>query len=252
MVKIAQRGDEQKTYSILYPLIDKYDVYQHLMSYWSEIMQDDAYMIVADGWKAINDDKPNIDLIPAQIIINRYFKAESDLIEKLQADQEVVSRKLEELAEENSGEEGLLEEAKTDKGKITKASVKARLAVIKYDWDAKEEQKVLNEYLRLNEKESAASKKVKDAQMKLDRMVTSHYAKLSEDEVKTLVVDDKWMATLDESIQTELDRISQELTGRIKQLAERYAKPLPDLTNEVETLSMKVDEHLKKMGFTWN
>jgi type I restriction enzyme M protein len=252
LVKIAQRGDEQKTYSILYPLIDKYDVYQHLMSYWSEIMQDDAYMIVADGWKAINDDKPNIDLIPAQIIINRYFKAESDLIEKLQADQEVVSRKLEELAEENSGEEGLLEEAKTDKGKITKASVKARLAVIKYDWDAKEEQKVLNEYLRLNEKESAASKKVKDAQMKLDRMVTSHYAKLSEDEVKTLVVDDKWMATLDESIQTELDRISQELTGRIKQLAERYAKPLPDLTNEVETLSMKVDEHLKKMGFTWN
>ena len=34
------------------PLIDKYDVYQHLMDYWSETMQDDCYIIAADGWKA--------------------------------------------------------------------------------------------------------------------------------------------------------------------------------------------------------
>ena len=34
------------------PLIDQYDVYQHLMDYWAEIMQDDCYLIAADGWKA--------------------------------------------------------------------------------------------------------------------------------------------------------------------------------------------------------
>jgi type I restriction enzyme M protein len=234
------------------PLIDKYDVYQHLMSYWSDIMQDDVYMIVADGWKATNDGKPNQDLIPAQLIINRYFKTDAEAIEKLEADRETINREMEELAEENSGEEGLLEEAKTDKGKLTKASVKARLAVIKHDWDAKEERTVLNDYLKLIEKESTVSKAIKDAQKMLDRKVDAQYSKLNEDEIKTLIVDDKWMATLDTNIHSELDRISQMLTGRIKQLAERYSQPLPALTDEVEILSIKVDEHLKKMGFIWN
>lgn len=234
------------------PLIDKYDVYQHLMSYWSETMQDDVYMIVADGWRATNDGKPNQDLIPAQLIINRYFKADAEAIEKLEADREGITREMEALAEEHSGEEGLLEEAKTDKGKLTKASVKTRLAAIKHDWDAKEERTILNSYFKLIEKESAVSKAIKDAKGMLARKVAGQYSKLNEDEIKTLIVDDKWMATLDNDIHTELDRISQALTGRIKQLAERYAQPLPALIDEVEILSKKVDEHLKKMGFTWN
>jgi len=61
-------------------------------------------------------------------------------------------------------------------------------------------------------------------------------------------VDDKWLQTLAAAVQGELDRVSQTLTGRIRQLAERYASPLPQLTSEVETLAAKVAEHLKKMG----
>ena len=234
------------------PLIDKYDVYQHLMSYWSDTMQDDVYMIVADGWKATDKGKPNFDLIPVQLIINRYFKADAEAIEKLEAAREAFAREMDELAEEHSGEDGLLEEAKTDKGKLTKVSVKARLVAIKYDWNANEERKVLNNYLKLIEKESAASKKVKDVQKMLDAKVASQYARIDEDEIKTLVVEDKWLAILATNIQTELDRVSQALTGRIKQLAERYSAPLPKLNTEVETLSTKVEGHLKKMGFAWN
>jgi len=74
---------------------------------------------------------------------------------------------------------------------------------------------------------------------------------LSEDEVKTLVVEDKWLTTLASDVQAELNRISRALTGRIKELAERYATALPKLTAEVEVLSGKVDAHLKKMGFVW-
>jgi type I restriction enzyme M protein len=159
---------------------------------------------------------------------------------------------MEELAEEHSGEDGLLEEAKTDKGKLTKASVKARLSAIKHDWDAKEERTILNGYFKLIEKESAVSKAIKDAQRMLDKKVTAQYSKLSEGEIKILIIEDKWMATLDTNIHTELDRISQALTGRIKQLAERYAQPLPELTDKIELLGEKVDEHLKKMGFAWN
>ena len=75
---------------------------------------------------------------------------------------------------------------------------------------------------------------------------------LTVDEVKTLVVDDKWLATLAADVQTELDRVSQALTTRIRQLAKRYATPLPQLTQEVEALSATVDQHLQRMGFVWN
>jgi len=65
---------------------------------------------------------------------------------------------------------------------------------------------------------------------------------------QTLVVDDKWLATLAAAVQGELDRVSQTLTGRIRELAERYATPLPQLTIEVAALAARVDEHLKRMG----
>jgi len=226
-------------------LIDKYDVYQHLMSYWTDTMQDDVYMIALDGWKANND------LIPPQLIINRYFDTDQQIIETLEAAREAIALKMEELDEEHSGEGGLLEEMKNEKGKITKASVKVRLKDIFGDPDAEDERALLNEYLDLLEQETEASKKIKDAQKALDAKVTARYKVLCENEVKTLVVEDKWLATLASDLQSELNRISQALTGRIKELAERYATPLPRLSEEVEILTGKVDAHLQKMGFVW-
>jgi type I restriction enzyme M protein len=63
------------------------------------------------------------------------------------------------------------------------------------------------------------------------------------------VIVDKWLAALASSVQGELDRVSQALTGRIKQLAERYATPIPQLAGKVQTLAARVDAHLKTMGF---
>jgi type I restriction enzyme M protein len=120
-------------------LIDKYDIYQHLMSYWTDTMQDDVYIISLDDWKA------NSDLIPPQLIINRYFSTDQTAIEKLEASREAISRKMEEMGEEHGGEGGLLEEAKNEKGKITKASVKVRLKDIFDDLDATDEREILNE-----------------------------------------------------------------------------------------------------------
>jgi type I restriction enzyme M protein len=229
-------------------LIDKYDVYQHLMSYWSDIMQDDAYLIAADGWQAGND--ASNGLIPPQLIIARYFAAEREAIEQLEAGRDAISRQLEELDEEHGGEEGLLAEAKNEKGKLTKVTLAARLKDIKSDKEATDERKLLNTYLALIEQESAASKKVKEAQKLLDAKVAAQYAQLTLAEIQTLVVDDKWLTTLAADVQTELDRVSQALTGRIKQLAERYAEPLPQLANDVAVLNAKVEAHLKQMGFS--
>ncbi len=234
------------------PLLDAYDVYQHLMDYWAETMQDDCYLLVHDGWKAVTDDQPNTDLIPESLIVRRYFAKEQAAIEKLEAERDDITRQMEEMDEEHGGEDGLLADGKTDKGKLSKVSVTARLKEIKTDKDAADERKVLEEYLALIEKESAASKKVKDAQKALAAEVAKKYGKLTVDEIKTLVVDDKWLVTLAEAVQSELNRVSQALTGRIQQLAERYATSLPKLTKELATLAARVDGHLKQMGAAWN
>ncbi|MBF0159845.1 MAG: type I restriction-modification system subunit M [Magnetococcales bacterium] len=231
-------------------LIDAYNVYQHLMDDWSETMQDDVWMIVADGWRAMQDGQPNTDLIPPALIVTRYLATEQTGIEALEAERDGISRQMEEMEEEQGGEEGWLAEAKTD-GKLTAKSVKDRHKAILRDPEAIEERKTLEAYLTLMEQETAASRKVKEAQKALDLKVSSQYSQLTEAEVKTLVVEDKWLAALAISVQSELDRVSQTLTGRIRQLTERYATPLPQLADEVESLSSRVDEHLAKMGFTW-
>ena len=93
--------------------------------------------------------------------------------------------------------------------------------------------------------------KLKIAEAELQAKTCARYPKLTETEIKMLLVDNKWLSTLVAAVQGELDRISQMLTGRIRQLAERYATPLPQLTHRVAALAAKVDEHLKRMGAVW-
>ena len=224
------------------------------MDYWAETMQDDVYQLVQDGWKAVPSDgpdrrKPNTDLIPEPLIVAHYFAREQAAIEKLEADRDAITRQMEEMDEEHGGEDGLLFEAKTDKGKLTRASVNARIKEIMYDKDAAEERQKLDAYLGLIEKEAAAGKRLKDAQKALDAQVAAKYARLTTEEIQTLVVDDKWLTMIGIDVQGELARVSQALTGRIRQLAERYATPLPKLVQEVEALAARVDAHLARMGF---
>jgi type I restriction enzyme M protein len=232
-------------------LIDPYGVYQHLMDYWAETMQDDAWMIASDGWQAVQNGKPNIDLIPPALVVARYFAAEQKVVEQIEAERDAISRQIEELVEEHDAEDGLLAEAKNDKGKLTKASAKARLADIKKDKSAAEERKLLTTYADLTEQEAAASKSAKDAAKALDAKVAAKYPALSAQDIQQLVVHSKWLVALSAQIQSELDRVSQALASRIKQLAERYATPMPQLASEVEAQAARVDEHLQKMGFAW-
>lgn len=229
------------------PLIDQYDVYQTLMTYWSETMQDDVYMIAIDGWVA------NPELIPAELIVRRYFSAEQKGMETLSAEQEALTAQMDELNEEHGGEEGLLESAKSEKGKVSKATIKSRLKDLIPNGDAakddKDEADLLNRYLQLIEDAAEAGKKVKDAQKKLDELVAKKYTKLSVDEIKALVIEDKWFATLGAEIETETQNIASQFAGRIKELAERYTLPLPQLTKDVEILTKKVNAHLENMGF---
>jgi type I restriction enzyme M protein len=220
------------------PLLDAYDVYQHLMDYWAETMQDDAYLIAADGWvKGVQPreivqvkNKENklawpephdylkgkrrfkSDLVPGPILVARYFAAERDAIEALDNELARLEQALDEMRDENSGEEGLLSdviESEGDKQKITAKAVKARLKEIGKDPLCADERAALEAYADLLEEQTDAKAKRKVGQEALDKKIDAKYPKLTEAEIKTLVVDDKWMARLSAAVQGELNRVSQ-------------------------------------------
>lgn len=129
--------------------------------------------------------------------------------------------------------------------------MKARLKEIGSDTDFADERQALEDYSALIDKQTSAKARLKAAQEDLDVKLDAKYPKLNEDEIKTLVVDDKWLGTLAAAVQGELNRVSQTLTGRIRQLVERYARTLPQLIDDVATLTSRVEENLIKMGAVW-
>ena len=252
------------------PLLDRYDVYQQLMDYWDETMQDDVYLIAAEGWVeaskphgiienkqkkiketadlVIKKNKYKMDLIPPVLIVARYFAEEQDAIEVLKTQQATEESTLAEFIEEHTGEDGLLADATNNKGDITAISVKARLKAIQGEPDSKEEWGVLTSCVLLIDAVSKVNRAVKKEQEVLDQQVLAHYATLTEADIKTLVIDEKWVTSIQVTIAGEVQRLTQNLAERVKELEERYAQPLPDLAREVDTFSAKVEEHLQKMG----
>jgi type I restriction enzyme M protein len=195
------------------PLIDQYDVYQHLLDYWAETMQDDCYLIAADGWKAetyriIEKDKKGkeqdkgwaCDLVPKDLMVARYFAKEQEAVITLESELESATGRLAEFEEEHGGDEGVLSELE----KMTKAHVTTRLKELKgffgNDPLAEEEAAILNQWLRLSNQDAGLRRKLREAEADLDANAFAKYPKLAEAEVQTLVVDDKWLAVLDSMI----------------------------------------------------
>ncbi|HEX6981313.1 MAG TPA: type I restriction-modification system subunit M [Balneolaceae bacterium] len=243
-------------------LIDKYDIYQHLMDYWSETMKDDLYMIVEDGWKAtlepvrskngkIKKGQFDCELVPKPLIIDRYFGEEQAEIEELRQKQEEASQMMDELEQEHTGEEGLLSEAMSDAGNVTKTNLNKRLKETKEEPEFAEEYEVLNIYKKAYDAESKAKKAVKKAEKELDKKVIAKYPELSEEEVKSLVVDDKWLPSIKQQIDDEVEAISRSLTQRLKELTECYEKAVTEIDAEVEALEEKVNGHLEAMEIVW-
>ena len=255
------------------PLLSGYEVYQRLMDYWADVMQDDVYQIAGDGWfesaqpRAVIDDrerkikeipdliigrtKYKMDLLPPPLIVGRYFASEQAAIDDAQSKLDEASRMLEEFVEENTGDEGLLEDAVNDKGKATKVGVNARLRDINDDPEFAEERKALEMCRNLLNTEVLLRTVVKDLQEKLDLMVLAKYSALAEAEIKTLVVIDKWLVSIQSAIESEVEALPLRLADRVRELEERYARPLPELELDITQLDEKVSAHLKKMGLNW-
>ena len=254
------------------PLLDPFNVYQRLMDYWDQTMQDDVYLVVGDGWLdaaqprgiveyrvrklkekpdlIVKRQKYKLDLIPPALVVARYFPTERRAIETLQLKRESASRALEEFLEGHTAQEGLLEEAVNDKGKVTQKSAKERLRAIRGEPDSDDEREVLQRCVALFRAKSNASKAVKDAQANLNAQVFDRYSTLSECEIKTLVIDDKWLTSIRAAIKAEAQHLTQRLAARIHEIEERYARPLPELEQDVKAFSAKVEGHLARMGLS--
>ena len=241
-------------------LIDKYDIYQHLMTYWEDTMQDDLYILSENGWNteiSILKNKTgkeigwDSELIPKNIVIDKYFTKQRDSLDNLQMKLEDINQQMQTMEDENGGDEDMFSEARSDADKISKVEVAKRINTIKNDSEFVEELNVLTAYQNLIEKETELRKQIKLDEMDLDKNLLIKYKKLTESEIKELVINDKWLASIHRLIEGEMERISHKLAERIKELADRYETPLPNLTKDVQILTEKVNDHLKKMGFKW-
>jgi type I restriction enzyme M protein len=244
-------------------LIDPYAVYQHLMDYWAATMQDDAYLIAEDGWKAqpyrVLETKKNkdgspgktvdkgwaCDLVPKALLVQHHFAAEQAELDRLSAELESTQAAHTELEEEHSGDDSVF----GGFDKINDKEVKSRIKEIGRDADAADELAVLKQWLALSEQASALKKRIKSLDAELDAKTLACYPTLTPDDVKTLVVDHKWMVALGAAVHGELDRVSHALTGRVKELAERYGHTMPELAKQVHYLEARVAIHLASMGF---
>jgi type I restriction enzyme M protein len=258
----------------LIPLLDEYDVYEQLMSYWNETtMHDDVFMVMNDGWlgaakprKTIEDKdrklseipdlvigsgrsatKYKMDLIPPSLVVSTYYYDTQAQIDELTAAAEAATQAVEEYTEEHAVEDGLLAAA-VDDDKITKTTATARLRVAKREESEPDEIKALEHLIKLYDAEAAAKKAVKDVQTELDAAVLKEYGKLTEDDVKFLVLDAKWHAVLKSRVAGEVTSLTHDLVARIQQLGERYAQTVGALDSELADLAAKVAEHLAAMG----
>lgn len=247
-------------------LIGAYDVYQHLLDYWNETMKDDVYLIVEDGWEAkvkriVEKNKKTgketdkgwtCDLIPKELVINRFLANEYQELVTIETELETIQAEIVAFEEEHAGEEGVLSDATNDKGSITKTTLTTFIKENKSNPAEKESISLANEMLKLFNREAELKKDQKEKTIALDNLTLKTFKELTEDDVRTLVVDDKWLTSIKASIQTEIDAISQRLTGRVKQLSERYENTLIELDKETKTLEDKVSAHLEKMGLIWS
>ncbi|MFM9590274.1 N-6 DNA methylase [Streptomyces scabiei] len=255
------------------PLLDEYDVYEQLMTYWHGVMHDDIFLVMNEGWceaakprKTIEDKerklsetpdlvigsgrsatKYKMDLIPPTLVVTRYFADEQAKVDTLNAAAEEAGRAVEEYVEEHAVEDGLLAEAMED-GKISKVLASTRLKVARHERAEPEEVRALQHLIKLYNDETVTKKTAKEAEAALNLATLKKYGDLTEVDVKALVLDDKWRSTISERIVGEVNALTLTLVGRIQQLGERYAETVGEIESRIMQLDRRVGTHLKAMG----
>lgn len=248
-------------------LVDAYELYDVLLNYWADVMQDDCYMIANDGWtypevkatkpgkgdkkKAIMYDEIVCDLLPVNILLAEYFKAQTDEIADLSAQIEQKQSDMDALVEQN--EEAFTFDDETEDGKelsVKPSDVKKAIKNAKIDGTSAEDLKLLQQWLDLSNEKDALGKTQKTKRIELTDAVVAKYAALTEDEIKSLVVERKWLASIVDGCEALMQNVTHQIASDVTTLSERYETTLGATETQVKDLEQQVLQSLKEMGFT--
>lgn len=324
-------------------LLDNYDVYDCLLNYWNAKLQDDLYAIKAGGYEVAReidyeyakkkqkdesgetvevDDTTKVKsfegaLIPKEIMETVFFAEELAELTALMEQSAALETKLDEMLEEESGDEGLLKEVlnekgdsipksnlnkrikeldskKTsvvmdamvqlvtlfDEGKISemevliqkvpeldefdirnkngtfgKAKLKAALKVAAESAVVPEiyadEYATLTLYAQKYAEMDAVDKAYKAARKALDEKLVTKYAELTDEEIKHLLFDMKWMAKLSADVCDEIEQVMNTLSSKVLLIAKRYEHPLGEIEDRTTKSRAAVVSALERMGYKW-
>ncbi len=251
-------------------LVDKYDAYEVLLSYWNETMADDVYLLVQDGFKAVRDieiftktttkkkkDGTEIKqeketgwdgkLVQKALIIEMFFATEQKAIDDADTVIAAAQAELDEMIE-NAEEDSIISEVLKDNGNLDKAGLKKKLK----DKELEAEDKAFLRKLQdLVARVDDGTKTVKDLRVALDKKAREQYAKLTNEQITGLLLNRKWYRSLVSGVYALYKAVSHRIAERVTELAERYERTMPQLETEVAELESKVKSHLEMMGFVW-
>ena len=283
------------------PLLDPYDVYQLLMDYWDETMQDDVYLVLSDGWEsgrrlriAYDDEIPDFvvkkgqkttkyvgELIPASLVTSKFLGNDRKQLAILESELDILAQRKKDFEKEHSTDEGTLCGLE-GKNSITKENLSQRVMELKAsilrgypegsteyilansvkkttfgksNWTKNvrdedglfEELDVLHDYLTIVEMESKQKAIYKQELAKYHASLIENYKRLTVAEIRKLVIEDKWLASIRTAVNAEVQSIAQRLDSRIQEIEQRYSRPLPELERDIEVFSAKVADHLARM-----
>lgn len=262
-------------------LLDKYDVYQVLLAYWNETMNDDVLLIIQDelGYNLakITDDikeepkeskkakkdsakekkpkEPKIigwegRLIPKQIVLDAFFALEQKEIEKAEEKLSQTESEFEEFIENNSDENGYFTDYMGDDEKIDSKKITSRVKLLtKEKKTQNEEYKILNNYVDYESSIKSQKKHITELKKVLDDNCRNRYETFTDAEIKDLLVNRKWYKAIDDGIQNLYITVANHFTKRIVELYERYENTLSELNTKLAEEEKEVAAHLAQMGF---
>ncbi|MGL2709666.1 type I restriction-modification system subunit M [Helicobacter pylori] len=246
-------------------ILDKYGVYQLFKDYYNEVLQDDWFLISFNGFisaknlrkltplkdknkKANYLEEPDFiiqktyyksDLIPKNLIKQRFFEKETKELEELENALNEKEANFEEFIEEHSNEEGLFDELKINESVLKKE--------LKNATDLEDKQ-ILKTALEWLEAKNKALKMKNKAYEELELKAFHQYKNLEINEIKDLIIKDKWLNSLKNALENKIQKRINAFTSALNEIIQTYSNSLLELDKEVKESESKVLEHLKDLG----
>ncbi|MFP6179369.1 type I restriction-modification system subunit M [Helicobacter pylori] len=246
-------------------ILDKYGVYQLFKDYYNEVLQDDWFLLSFNGFisakelreltplkdknkKANYLEEPDFvvqktyyksDLIPKNLIKQRFFEKETKELEELENALNEKEALLDEFIEEHSNEEGLFDGLKINESVLKKE--------LKNATDLEEEE-ILKTALECLEAKNKALKMKNKAHEELELKAFHQYKNLEINEIKDLIIKDKWLNSLKNALENKIQKRINAFTSALNEIISSYSNSLLELDKEVKESESKVLEHLKDLG----